>query len=996
MSSAANQATSGMSRISTAANATATSATKVGNATRKAAEAAERSGSAAEKAAQKWKKLGEQYGTTSKKATMMMSNLDHASGAIQKTGAVGLAMGGGIAYGMANAVKTVSQFDDSMSSVMAKTGATGESFEALRNKALELGRTTVFTSSQSADAMDKLAMAGWSTDKILAGTGDMLNLASAGAMDLATAADIASDIMTAFQMKADESARAANVLAKAATSTNTSVQQLGYTMKYTGPIAQTFGMSLEETTAIGAKMADSGIKGEMAGTAMRAGLTRLAAPPKPAAGMLAKLKIDTNINGQMRPIFDILSDIEAKFKTMTQAERIDAAKDLFGQEAMSGWLSVLTTGTGTLKEFNEQLINSGGASAEMARIMNDNIGGAFRELNSAVEGAVISIGDQLKEPIRKVAEFLTALIGKFNSLGPTTKKIIAFITVMASALLLLTGPLLILLALIPSAVLGLNSIAGLFGITGAALSGAVAPFLLIVGAITAIIIAFSLLYSKSETFRNFVNGLFSSISKTISAAIKQITDLAKGLWGYILVWWQKDGEKIQNAVNRIIEPLKKMWDSISNTAKPAFEELKSVVFYVWSAIEDNFYSGLDIILGAISVFADIINGDFSGAWNTLRGTVDKVINRFMSAQWITDLTNKFSSLKGGLNDVGSFFNQVFSRIVGYFQSIWPLIKKLFDNIRALVAFFLPAITGYFSIQWEIIKNVVIVAATAILSVIKIAFFTSWEIVKTVMQYIWNVINIVFIVIAGIVKAGLQVLTGDFSGAWETIKQMSASVFEQVKKTIADFISGAIGIGKTFLSGIADGFMSNVDTVLAAAKSVWERIKSVFTGEPITVSPNVQYQGPPVGPPARPYANGGLIDRPHLGLVGEAGPEMIVPLSASRRGRGLELWQQAGQILGAIPYANGGLVGARNVPERQKPSKPPSGMRGAGGKGNGGRGAGPIQITNHISITGDQVAAMSKDEAYMEKTARKVLEELLEKVMEAFDNHTIDNLGTMME
>lgn len=283
--------------------------------------------------------------------------------------------------------------------------------------------------------------------------------------------------------------------------------------------------------------------------------------------------------------------------------------------------------------------------------------------------------------------------------------------------------------------------------------------------------------------------------------------------------------------------------------------------------------------------------------------------------------------------------------------------------------------------------------------IKTAFFTAWEIVKTVMQYIWNIINIVFTVIGGIVKAGLQVLTGDFSGAWETIKQMSVSVFEQVKKTIADFITGAINIGKTFLQNIAQGFLDNMSTVLEAAKSVWERIKSVFTGEQINVSPNVQYNqpaGPPIPPGYRAYASGGLIDRPHLGLVGEAGPEMIVPLSASRRGRGLELWQQAGQMLGAIPYANGGLVGARNVPERQKPSKPPSGMRGPGGKGNGGRGAGPMQNTIHISITGDQVAAMGEDKGYMRKVVREMAEEFLEEIMEAADNYTIDNLGTMME
>ncbi|MED0766338.1 phage tail tape measure protein [Aneurinibacillus thermoaerophilus] len=865
MQSASSKASSGMSSMSGAANEVANSATKVENATRKAAEAAERSGSAAEKAAQKWKQLGEQYGTTSKKATMMMSNLDHASGAIQTIGAAGTAMGGGIAFGFTKAVKTVMQFDDSMSAVRAKTGATGAVFEALRNEALRLGSTTSFTSSQAADAMDKLAMAGWSTEKILSGTEHMLNLAAAGGLDLARAADIASDIMTPFQISADQAGRVADVLAKAATSANTSVELLGETMKYTAPIASTYGMSLEQTTAIAAKMADAGIKGSEAGTAMRAGLTRLAAPPKEAQEALDKLGVKTNIKGKMRPIFDVLADIEAKFKTLSQAEQIAASKAIFGQEAMSGWMSILSTGSTTMKEYTQKLLDSGGAAKQMAEIMNDNIGGAFRELGSAVEGAAIAIGDQVKEPVRKVAEGITWLVTKFNELNPTTKKIIAFSAVITSALLLLTGPFLILLALIPGIADRFARIASIFGMTSTAMLGTMGTVLLVVGAIAALGIAFVALYKKSETFRNFVNGLFNSISKTVDAAVKQITDLAKGLWGYILVWWQEDGEKIRSAAHKIIDPLKKMWHGLSDVAKPAFEELKNIVFYVWKAIEDQFYSGLDIILGAISIFADIINGDFSGAWNTVKAKILEV--------------------------------------------------------------------------------------------------------------------------------------------WESIKQKTSSAIESIKTTVSDWVNTAIDTGKKFLSGIAKGFMDGVDTVVAAAKSVWEKIKSVFTGEEINVTPNVQYDrpaGPPVPPTLlaspgyRAYASGGLIDRPHLGLVGEAGPEMIIPLSASRRGRGLELWQQAGQILGAIPYANGGLVGGRSVPERQKPSKPPKGLKGGSPKGNNGRGARPIQNIFHISITGDQVAAIGEDKEYMRKIAREMVEEFAEKIIDVLDNYTVDNLGTMME
>ena len=189
------------------------------------------------------------------------------------------------------AIKMGSDFEAGMSRVQALSGATGAEFEALRKTALELGRTTVFSASQAAEGMQYLAMAGFKTNEIIAAMPGVLNAAAAGQVDLATAADITSNVLSGFGLKAEEAARVADVLTKAFTSSNTTMESLGETMKYAAPVAAAAGFALEEVAAAAGMLGDAGIQGSQAGTTLRAIMLRLINPPKQAAEALDALGI---------------------------------------------------------------------------------------------------------------------------------------------------------------------------------------------------------------------------------------------------------------------------------------------------------------------------------------------------------------------------------------------------------------------------------------------------------------------------------------------------------------------------------------------------------------------------------------------------------------------------------------------------------------------------------------------------------------------------------
>lgn len=312
-------------------------------------------------------------------------------------------------------VTTGMEFDSAMSKVAAISGASAEEMAMLTQKAQEMGRTTKFTASESAEAFNYMAMAGWKTEEMLDGLEGILNLAAASGADLAETSDIVTDALTGLGYEAKDAGRLADVMAAAAANANTNVELMGSTFQYVTPVAGALGFSMEDVAVAIGTMANAGIKGERAGTALRSMMTRLASPPKMAADSIEELGITvTNSAGKMLPLIDILKQLRSKFNGLSEAEQAHHAKAIAGQEAMAGLLAIVNSAPDDFEQLIQSVNNSAGAADRMAKTMLNNVGGKFTLLKSQLEGIRLTIWNKLEPTIRKCIDSISRTLSGIN------------------------------------------------------------------------------------------------------------------------------------------------------------------------------------------------------------------------------------------------------------------------------------------------------------------------------------------------------------------------------------------------------------------------------------------------------------------------------------------------------------------------------------------------------------------------------------------------------
>lgn len=317
----------------------------------------------------------------------------------------------GIGLGAKDTVAGWIEFEKGMSAVRALTGATNEEFNRLKQTAKDLGATTVFSASEVSLGMQYLAQSGWTVNETISAMPGLLDMAAAGGADLATSADIVATVMKAMKIEAQDASRVADIFAKTATGSATSIEMMGETLKYAAPIAQGFGLSLEEVSALTGQMANSGIKGSMAGTAIRSSLLSMATPTKQAAKLMKDLNLSfSNSDGTMKGMATIVRDLETSFNTLTKEQRLNAAETLFGTYASSAWLGVIEQGAESFEAFQKGLEGSAGAADQMAKTRLDNLAGDIEELSGAFETLQLELMEKLNPYLRQFVQWITGKI----------------------------------------------------------------------------------------------------------------------------------------------------------------------------------------------------------------------------------------------------------------------------------------------------------------------------------------------------------------------------------------------------------------------------------------------------------------------------------------------------------------------------------------------------------------------------------------------------------
>jgi len=350
-----------------------------------------------------------QFGTNIKKSNGDLAKQNTALTSLSSSlKSLALAYGGFELFkGMAT---TIADFEQSIAKLGAISGASVDELQALEDKSRDLGETTQFSATQVAEAMNYQAMAGMKTNEILASTESILNLASVGQMDLARASDIATDSMSGFGLKSEDMGRITDVMATTITNANTNVEQLGEAFKNVAPVSKNLNVSLEETSAMLGILANSGKKGGEAGTNLKIIFQRLASTSKPVVEALNSIGVKAyDSTGKLKPLTQTIKDINSELVNLSEQERNDVMKKLYGEEAIAG-ASILHANLKETDELIKKVTDSNGKASDMAKTMNDTLSGSYKEMKSAIEGLALAIGDDLLPAMNDTVESITEVV----------------------------------------------------------------------------------------------------------------------------------------------------------------------------------------------------------------------------------------------------------------------------------------------------------------------------------------------------------------------------------------------------------------------------------------------------------------------------------------------------------------------------------------------------------------------------------------------------------
>lgn len=454
------------------------------------------------------------------------------------------------------AVKTSMDFEAAMDKVASLSGAQGENFDRLRDKALEMGAQTMYSATESAEALQYMALAGWDTEDMLNGLEPILKLAGAAGMDLGRASDIVTDGLTAMGLSTKDAAHFADVMAVTMSKSNTDVNQLGEAFKYVAPLAGSLGYSVEDLNLALGLMANAGIKASQGGTSLRRTLMNLSDPTDAVAGAMKELGISMfNEDGSSKSLYDLMTQLRDSMKNLSEEEQALYASTIAGATGLSGLLAVVNASDEDFNKLADAIYNADGAGMEMYDTMTNNLQGSVTELMSALESLMISMGDLLVPLIKEVVSMIQGWVEHLNSLDETQKQQIIQVALVVASI----GPLITIIGKLFTTISTVVKFVQLLSAN---------PVLVLVAAIAAAIgalvgtIITNWDKTKSVTeniwngikifFTNLMNGLLNFVEKLFPGFKEAGANLFRGLW----------------------EGLKSVWSSITDWATNAFESLK--------------------------------------------------------------------------------------------------------------------------------------------------------------------------------------------------------------------------------------------------------------------------------------------------------------------------------------------------------------------------------------------------------------------------------------
>ena len=776
----------------------------------------------------------------------------------------------------AASVAVTAKFDAGMSKVKAVSGATSAEMEKLRAKAKEMGAQTKFSATESAEAFNYMAMAGWKTEDMLDGIEGIMNLAAASGEDLATTSDIVTDALTAFGLSAKDSTHFADVLAAASSNANTNVSMMGETFKYVAPVAGALGFSVEDvSTAIGL-MANSGIKGSQAGTALRSLFTSMAKPTKESAAAMEKLGVSlTDSAGNMKDFDTIMGELRQGFAGLTEAEKAQTASALAGQYGMSGLLAIVNTSDKDFNKLKDSIYNADGAAQEMADTMLDNLPGAITLAKSALEGLGIRIGEVITPAITKVVQVFTKFISWLSQASDGT---VAF-AVTLGVILASIGPVLLvvgtltrnILTLIEaydklSKVLAGKSVVAFVKSTAAKIADTAATY-----ANSAANLA------NKASLSGMTSALSSATAKVLAfaGAHKIAIGATLGVVGAIIglaVYMKKTGtsvddlkNKVVGMFNNLVTQVPEILSTVSQVAVGIVQAIPSIVRGALTSLGSIIRTGLQSLKTAlpeiskwwandmpqlIAVGSDMIVNIINGFAQSLPQLIEtgsdmlvQLIDRFFAEapKFIeVGLKMVLSMIDGvvqALPQLVSTIGKVLSKTLG--PIISQIVKVMAAIANAIITNLPVILESLTTIILALVKAIADNAPAIIEAIFKVMLALAQGIIQALPQILvamgkitLAIIQAVLAIVGSLVQAGIEVIQALWRGiqSWAgTLGSKVKGVGKSILKAIIAGIGNLLATGRNWIVGLWKGIKSWFGSITSGVRSFASRLPSTVKG-----------------------------------------------------------------------------------------------------------------------------------------------------------------------